>query len=184
MDSIARADAFLARLWSSTERQRERLLARLPLEDLHEAALRHPDAEVRFWVLFYLDHYANDASTAVFAAALSDPVVRVRGMALHSIACETCKSEELCVADVVGGLVEVLGHDPEPAFRLRAIPMLMPLAHQDPRALQAVQRAATDDLDRVVREVAAAALEGRVLTPRKRYERSQRRHAKVHSARG
>ena len=182
MDSIARADAFLARLWRSTPKQRERLLARMPLADVQHAALHHPDTEARFWFLFYLDHYANDASMAVFAAGLKDPSVQVRGMALHSIACETCKSGELCVTDVVAGLVEVLESDPCAELRLKTVPMLMRLT-EDQRARTAVERAATDDRDAVVRHVAAEALEGRVVLPRKRYERSQRRHAKYHASR-
>jgi hypothetical protein len=181
MDTLARADAFLAQVWRGTPRQRERLLARMPLDDVQFAALHHPDAQARFWFLFYLDHYANDASMAVFAAGLTDPSVQVRGMALHSIACETCKSEELCVPDVVGGLVAVLERDPVAELRIKAIPMLVQL--DDPRVRPALERSATKDPDPVVRHVAAEALEGRVVLPRKRYERSQRRHAKYHASR-
>jgi hypothetical protein len=80
---------------------------------------------VRRGCLGFLDHYANEASPSVFALALRDPVELVRHAALHSLACETCRTEELCVADVVPHLVEVLFADTSPELRHKAVPVLL-----------------------------------------------------------
>ncbi|MCU1599716.1 MAG: hypothetical protein JWO22_425 [Frankiales bacterium] len=174
--AFAATDDFFSRFASGTAKQRARLVTRAPLDDIHTAALRHPDPFVRRWCLGYLDHYANDQSMHVFAIALRDPVDFVRNVALHSLACEACKSEELCVADVVPGLIDVLTTDSSPDLRAKAIPLLLRLP--DPRGRAAVERAATTDDDALVRRAAADALEGRLTMPRKRYQREQRRHAK------
>jgi HEAT repeats len=122
------------------------------------------------------DHYANEASTAVFAAALHDPVDFVRNVALHSIACESCRKEELCVADVVPDIIGVLEADPSPELRTKAIPILLRLAGRDDRAWEALEWASGNDPDGIVRRAAADALCGTFVVPRKRYERRQRRH--------
>jgi HEAT repeat protein len=170
------ASGYLKQFFASTTKQKSRLVKKAPLADIGTAALHHPDAFTRRDSLFFLDHYANEASTAVFAGALRDPVDFVRNAALHSIACETCRSEELCVADVVPSIVEVLESDLRPDLRTRAISTLLHLAGRDLRAWEAIQRAAQNDPDRLVRQAAADALAGRFVAPRKRYERRQRRH--------
>ncbi len=151
-------------------------MRKAPLADLHVAAVRHPDPFARRGCIFFLDHYANESSTAVFAAGLRDPVDFVRNAALHSIACESCRTAELCVADVVPGVVHLLERDPSPDLRTKAIPMLLRLGGRDRRAWDAIARAAEHDPDRIVRRAAADALRGRFVAPRKRYERRQRRH--------
>jgi HEAT repeat protein len=166
----------MEQFFSSTPKQKARLAKKKPLPDLHTAALTHPDPFIRRDCLGFLDHYANDASTAVFAAALHDPVDFVRNAALHSIACETCRTEELCVADVVLDVIGVLDHDPSPELRTKAIPTLLRLAGRDDRAREAIERACAGDSDVIVRQAAADALSGKFVAPRKRYERRQRRH--------
>jgi HEAT repeat protein len=168
---------FYASYASGTARQRAKAIARAPLAEIQTSALRHPDPFVRRWCLFFLDHYANDASMPVFARALQDPIDFVRNMALHSLACEACKEQELCTADVVPGLLEVLNNDPNPELRLKAIPLLLRLSSSDGRARAAVQASAVSDQDPIVRRAAADALAGRLVQPRKRYQRQQRRHA-------
>ena len=134
-----------------------------------------PTPSVRRGCLGFLDHYANEASASVFALALRDPVELVRHAALHSLACETCRTEELCVADVVPHLVEVLFTDPSPELRHKAIPVLLRLADRDPRARQVVEQAADDDRDVLVREVARRALAGQHVRSRTAYQRRARR---------
>ena len=180
MGQFGAIEDFYARWGTGTAKQRAKVVARAPLADLQVAAVEHPDPFVRRWCLFFLDHYANDESMAVFAEALHDPVDFVRNMALHSLACETCKSEDLCVADVVPGLVAVLTTDPSPELRIKAIPLLLRLP--DPRGRAAVESAARRDRDPIVRRAAADALVGRLVQPRKRYERQQRRHATTRSS--
>jgi hypothetical protein len=169
---------YLQRFFSATPKQKSRLVKQAPLVDLEGAALRHPDPFARRQSLFFLDHYANDTSTAVFMAALHDRVDFVRNAALHSIACESCRTTELCVADVVPGIVEVLEADPSPELRTKAIPTLLRLGGHDHRAWEAIRGAAEQDPDEIVRRAATDALCGYFVAPRKRYERRQRRHAR------
>lgn len=180
--SFAAATDFFARFGKSTARQRSRLVSHAPLSDIHIAALKHPDPFVRRGCLGFLDHYANDASMPVFTAALRDPIDFVRNVAIHSLACEACKSEALCVADVVPGLIAVLHGDPSPDLRTKAIPLLLRLSRTDAPARAAVESAATTDRDPIVRKAAQDALAGRLVLPRKRYERDQRRHARQRRA--
>jgi HEAT repeat protein len=170
---------FLRRFFSGTARQRARLLHKAPLDAIQAAALHHPDPSARRTCLFFLDHHANEQSMTVFSAALDDPDDVVRNAALHSLACETCKSEELCPADVVPGLVTVLERDPNPDMRIKAMTLLLRLAGRDRTAWEAVERAADDEADDVVRHAATEGLAGRFVVPKKRYERRQRRHART-----
>jgi hypothetical protein len=170
------AQPYLKSFASATPKQRSRLVKKAPLADLQAAALHHPDPFARRDCLFFLDHHANEASSAVFAQALHDSVDFVRNAALHSIACESCRTAELCVADVVPDIVGVLEGDSSPELRMKAIPMLLRLTGRDSRAGEAIKRAARNDADEIVREAAAGALGGYFVAHRKRYERRQRRH--------
>jgi len=178
-DDLFEATAFLRRFSSGTANQRSRLVRKAPFAAIQTAALRHPNAFVRRGCLFFLDHYANDQSMAVFGEALHDPVDFVRNMALHALACEACKTTELCAADVVPGLITVLESDPSVEMRTKVIPLLLRLQGLDERARAAVERAALSDSDRLIRQAAGDGLAGRFIPPRKRYERSQRRHART-----
>jgi HEAT repeat protein len=173
------AGPYLNRFFSATAKQKSRLIKKAPVGDLQAAAVHHPDAFARRQCLFFLDHYANEASTAVFADALHDPVDFVRNAALHSIACESCRTADLGVSDVVPGVVGVLENDPSPELRTKAIPTLLRLAGRDSRAWEAIRRAAEYDPDGIVRRAAADALRGNFVAPRKRYERRQRRHDRL-----
>jgi hypothetical protein len=165
-------DDFLAGFAQVPPRKRSRAAERAPLARVQIAALEHPDPFVRRDCLAFLDHHANDESGAVFAAALADPV---RNMALHSIACERCRSEELCLTDVVPALIRVLETDPSPEMRHKAIPKLLEFADRDPRARVAVETAASRDRDDLVRDVARRALAGEHVRDRRSYERGARR---------
>jgi HEAT repeat protein len=156
---------------------------RLPaaaLEDIQLGAVHHPDPHMRRWCLFLLDHFANDESMAIFATALLDDVPIVRDSALHGLTCEPCKDGELCVTDTVPHVIRILEADPEANLRIKAIGTLMWLSGRDPRAREALKIAARKDPDGLVRKCARDAVDGHFVPPKKRYERSQRRHAAVH----
>jgi HEAT repeat protein len=176
-DGYGDAIEFFRRFHSGTAKQRLRLAPKAPVEAIQRAALTHGDPFVRRDCLFFLDHYANDQSMAVFAEALHDPVDFVRNAALHSLACESCKTDDLCAADVVPGLIDVLEHDRSVEMRTKVIPVLLRLSGEDTRAKPAVERSAQNDPDALIRQAAVDALTGRFVAPRKRYERHQRRHA-------
>jgi hypothetical protein len=160
--------------------KKKRPLPKAALEDVQLGAIKHPDPKMRRWCLFLLDHYANDESMAVFAEALNDGVAVVRDAALHSIACEPCKDGELCVTDVVPLVIDLLESDPQAELRLKAARTLLGLAARDERAQAALERAGERDPDAVVRSCAREAARGRLVVPKKRYERHQRRHASAH----
>src|SRR5450755_3814156 len=73
--------------------------AAVPVSALQAASLLHPSPKVRRECLGVLDHVANDDSIEVFRHALSDPVPRVRLVALHGLSCQHCRTGELCVGD-------------------------------------------------------------------------------------
>jgi len=153
---------FLRRWHALPNKERFQLAPEVPVSEMQVAATTHPDPWVRRGCLSFLDHYASDASTQAFLAALDDPVTFVREMALHGLACEQCRAAELCVADVVPVLSRVLATDASPEVRHKSVPILMRLSDRDPRARGALERAAVSDEDPLVRRVAAAALEGQV----------------------
>jgi HEAT repeats len=172
------APTFLRQFFQGTAKQRSRLARKAPVGAIQAAACEHRDPFFRRQCLYFLDHYANDQSMSTFAQALLDPVDFVRNMALHSLTCQSCKSEPLCPATVVPSVVHVLTDDPNPNLRGKAITLLLLLGGPDDEVRATVRRAATEDPDELVRQAAVDALEGRFVVARKRYERRQRRHAR------
>jgi HEAT repeat protein len=156
------------------------MLPSAPVAALQAAALTHPNARVRRDCLGALDHEANDESVEVYRAALADPVPRVRILALHGLSCERCREGELCASDVVPTLVGALRHDPSAKVRHATIGIHLGLADRDPRATAALEQAAEDDGDRLVRLAAGAALDGSFgagVGSRKALRRRERRAA-------
>ena len=159
-DTRVVVDDFLQRWDSSSPRVRARLGQKVPVAEMQMAALHHHDPWVRRRCLAFLDHHAADASAAVFLQALDDPVAPVRDLALHGLACEQCRTEELCTSDVTPRVAAVLERDPNPEVRYKALPILRRLATREPAARLAIDRAAASDPDERVREAAAAILRG------------------------
>jgi HEAT repeat protein len=159
---LEEAAAFLRR-WSARPNKQAPLLApKIPVAAMQAAAIDHPDPWCRRSCLSFLDHYANDESAPTFLAALSDPVTLVRVMALHGLACEQCRVDALCLADVLPVLSRVVRTDPSPDVRHQTVPILLRLSNRDPRAREVIEEVARSDDDPLVRQVAVAALEGRV----------------------
>jgi HEAT repeat protein len=129
-----------------------------PIGDVQTAALTHEDPWARRGCLDYLDHHAADESTAVFLAALEDPVAPVREIALHGLACERCRTDEICIADVVPEVIRVLESDPSADVRYKTLEILRNLGSRQPIALHALERAAESDADPLVRRGARIAL--------------------------
>ena len=153
---IARASDFVCRWGALRKDRRARLGKLMPVVAIQVAARSHPDAAMRRLCLFLLDHYANDASLETFRQALRDPVAFVREGALHGMACERCRYGEICVADVMTDLVEMLASDPDAEVRHKAVVALARFLGRDSRAGEAIARAAACDPDPAVRYVARA----------------------------
>src|SRR6266849_2181948 len=86
--------------------------------------------------------------------ALRDPVASVREGALHGLACERCRHEDICVTDVVTDLVEILACDPNAEVRHKTVVALSRFLARDSRASEAIARAAHHDPDTAIRYVA------------------------------
>jgi HEAT repeat protein len=110
--------------------------------------------------LFVLDHHDCDGSVETFRQALRDPVSFVRESALHGIACERCRHEEICVSDVVADLIRPLASDTDPEVRHKTVVALGRFLDRDIRAPEAVARAAQTDPDAAVRLVAREIISG------------------------
>ena len=89
-------------------------------------------------------------------SALRDPVASVREGALHGLACERCRHDDICVTDVVTDLVEILASDPNAEVRHKTVVALARFLSRDNRAGEAIARAANGDPDAAVRYVARA----------------------------
>jgi hypothetical protein len=108
--------------WSVAPKNRQAAVgARMPVVAVRTAAVVHPDPEIRRSCLFFLDHYDCDGSVETFRQGLRDPVSFVRESALHGLACERCREEASCVADVVGDLGELLASDASPDVRHKTL---------------------------------------------------------------
>ena len=147
------ASDFVHRWAALTKKGRARVVKQIPVAAIQVAALSHPDLGMRRFCLFLLDHYANDVSSDTFRRALHDPVASVRESALHGLACETCRHEDVCVPDVVTDLVEILASDRNPEVRHKSVAALARFIGRDARAGQAIACAARQDPDPAIRVV-------------------------------
>jgi hypothetical protein len=158
--------AYFAALEDHVERWRqvggawEPYAGAVPVDAMQSAALRHPNPKLRRHALGVLDHAANDASTATFRVALSDPVPAVRIVALHGLSCERCRIGDICVDDVVTDVLGVLRDDASPKVRHAAIDVLARFMSRDERIVAALRDVAADDSDQFVRLAATSAAEG------------------------
>ena len=152
--SLELADDFFHRWLACTKERRARLGKQIPLAAVQAAALSHPDLAMRRFCLFLLDHYASDVSSDVFRRALRDPVASVRESALHGLACERCRLEDICVPDVVTDLIDILSSDANPEVRHKTIAALARFIGRDGRASDAIARAAHHDPDSAIRRAA------------------------------
>jgi hypothetical protein len=164
LKAITRSDLELAndfiRRWASLPRERRaRLGKQIPVAAVQVAAVGHPDPAMRRFCLFLLDHYASDLSSDTFRRALHDPVAAVRESALHGIACERCRHEDVCVADVVTDLVEILASDRNAEVRHKTVAALARFIGRDGRASEAIARAGRHDSDPAIRVVAQAVVD-------------------------
>ncbi|MEX1006966.1 MAG: HEAT repeat domain-containing protein [Acidimicrobiia bacterium] len=91
----------------------------------------------------------------------------------------------MCVEDTVTDLIGVLDADPNPKVRHEAVFVIARLGRRDPRVKEVLARAAREDADPLVRQVAFAAAEGRGrdVRSRKALRRREARRASRHAGR-
>jgi hypothetical protein len=156
--------------WTALAKERRARVGKLmPVASVQVAALSHPDPALRRICLFLLDHYASDVSSGTFRRALHDPVAAVREGALHGLACERCRHEDICVTDVVTDLVAILGLDRNAEVRHKTVAALARFLGRDARAREAIERATRGDPDPAIRAVAQAIVDsGLAHVPRRK----------------
>lgn len=124
----------VARLASDSERDEawHALLAAGPAaQEAVREGLGHGNWQVRRWCAIWLDHHADPASLQALIPLLRDPKSKVRLFAVHSIACDQCKTGENPI-DVVPLLIERIHQDGSIRVRRHAVLMLaMQHAHPD-----------------------------------------------------
>jgi HEAT repeats len=126
----------------------------LPFDLLARAALEDPDAKVRWSAIDVLDHYDEHRHDSAFAAALRDPVPRVRRHAAHALGCEACSSAPSAV-DPVPALVKCASADDNVKVRRQALWGLFQRLGDD-RVVAALAELAINDSDERMRREASA----------------------------
>lgn len=102
------------------------------------AGLGNSDPQIRKWCVALMDHNADQQSIEALVDCLSDAYADVRRHAVHSIGCQPCKENPLCL-DVVGLLIERIEVDPSIRVRRSAVHMLGNQPYQK-RAIQLLER--------------------------------------------
>ena len=109
--------------------------------------LEHGRPKVRADCAGALDHFADERCAEPLRRLLSDPVPKVRRMALHSLSCDACKLAPLEVTgDLVAQLIEMTLHDSSIRVRRAALGNLG-TSCADPRALRRLQQVVSSESD-------------------------------------
>jgi len=116
--------------------------------------LRSPSWQVRRWCAISLDRVANEDALTDLVPLLSDPHPKVRSWAVHSLACNHCKTDVSCPVDVIPMLCARALDDPELRVRRMAVIMLGS-EFADARAVPVLSQIAEVESDRRIREHAA-----------------------------
>jgi HEAT repeat protein len=162
------------------------------------AGLRHDFAEVRVGCCVVLDHFLDQAALPELIANLDHEDERVRGWAMHALACDRCKEGECRPGedDTVPLAIRMLEHDPSRIVRAQAVHLLgqsAAIARSD--VLRVLEQARDGDPDPNVRSIARRYAPGgaiyerrhgdprRLATsgPRRAYPRKRRRRAVAHA---
>lgn len=141
-----------------------------------EEGLLSDDAVIRAECTILIDRLAGNDSFELVMLLLDDPDANVRAHAIHALACDRCKADDVCVLptdELIPEAERLLAGDPHPHVRAIALEVLARWVHDEPRARHAIETAANDDPTPAVRKKARWYLPGGKL-----YERTKPR---VHS---
>jgi len=124
------------------------------LEAVQEG-LRHDDPAVRYYCCRFLDQFLAPASWDDLVGMLDDEAAGVRGAALHSLACDKCKTgEKPDHGRVLPDALRLLVHDPDPHVRAHAVGVVGQFVHERGEAMAAVEAAIAHDPSPAVRKKA------------------------------
>jgi hypothetical protein len=100
--------------------------------DVLVEGLSHWNPKIRYNCANALDHYGDDRCVEPLRRLLTDPVPRVRRIALHSLSCDTCKLTPLHrTDDVVALLIDLALDDPSTNVRREASGKLAGYCHDE-----------------------------------------------------
>lgn len=119
--------------------------------------LTHESADVRAYCARALDHLVDETAYPALIALLDDADARVRGEALHALACDRCK-ETSCRPeknDVLPKALRLLTGHPEPRVRVLAAEVVARWVHTDREAAAGLEMASQRDTDPAVRKKAS-----------------------------
>lgn len=142
-----------------------------------EAGLGHEHPDVRLYCTLLLDRLAGTDSFALLLPLLDDPDARVRSRALHSLACDRCKGDDVEVLDKLTVLplaLRALRDDLDAHVRAMAVEVVGAWVHTDPTAADALALACDSDPSPAVRKKASWFAPGGPI-----YLRTQPRRARV-----
>ena len=118
--------------------------------------LRHDRDEVRVACCRLLDHFMDVTALPRLIDNLKHPNPRVRGAAMHALACDRCKEGACRPAEkeVLPIAIDMLLHDPHRQVRQMAADLLGPSVHRSEDVLEALEIAHESDRNATVRKVA------------------------------
>ena len=128
-----------------------------------EEALLDDDPGIRAACTRLLDRLADNDSFDLMVLLLDDPDHRVRHHAMHALACDRCKTDDVCALPreaIIPTAARLLADDPHSEVRTVALEVLGRWVHDDDVARTAIERAAADDSDAMVRKMAKWHLPG------------------------
>jgi HEAT repeat protein len=118
--------------------------------------LWHGDPAVRVGCCVVLDHHLDEAALPALIANLTHVDHRVRGWALHALACDRCKEGTCRPAedDVLPIAVRMLREDESHRVRRSAAALVGQTAYRRSDACRALEHARDHDPDPMVRKIA------------------------------
>ncbi|HEX2851147.1 MAG TPA: HEAT repeat domain-containing protein [Acidimicrobiales bacterium] len=128
-----------------------------------EEGLFSDDADLRVQCTLLIDRLAGNESFELVMLLLDDPDPRVRRHAIHALACDRCKADDVCALphdELVAAATNLVTSDADPHVRAIALEVLARWVHDDDEARVAIEHAAVHDPSPAVRKKAAWYLPG------------------------
>jgi HEAT repeat protein len=120
-----------------------------------QLGLRHPNPAVRYYCCRFLDHFLAPDGWDDLLGMLDDPAAGVRSAALHSLACDRCKTGETPDrSKVLPDALRLLAHDPDAHVRAMAIEVVGRFVHERGEAQAALEATIAGDPSPAVRKKA------------------------------
>ena len=113
-----------------------------------EAGLLSDDPTLRAQCAVLIDRLAGNDSFELMLLLLDDPQPGVRHHALHALACDRCKSDDVCSlprSQIIIEASRMLETDPDAHVRAVALEVLARWVHEDGAARAAIEGAAESD---------------------------------------